>query len=111
MNERARRIGANEVLFREVNERIEDLNETFGVRPSAMTVVCECGDPQCLERIDVPIDEYETVRADPTHFLVAPGHVIPDVEDVVETGDGYEVVEKHEGGPAEYAAERAPDDS
>ena len=109
MDERARRIGANEVLFREVNERIEGLHETFGVRPAAMTIVCECGDPQCLERIEVPMGEYEDVRAEPARFLVSPGHVIPDVEEVVEQGDGYEVVEKHEGGPAEYAAEHAPE--
>ena len=29
MNERARRVGKNEVLFRSVNERLEDLNEAF----------------------------------------------------------------------------------
>jgi hypothetical protein len=110
VDERARRIGANEVLFREVNERIEDLNETFGIRPPAMTIVCECGDPQCLERIEVPIERYEGVRADPARFLVAPGHVVEDVEDVVERHDGYEVIEKREGGPAEFAAERAPED-
>ena len=31
MDERARRIGENEALYRSVNDKIEDLNETFGV--------------------------------------------------------------------------------
>jgi hypothetical protein len=42
----------------------------------------------------VPSVEYERVREDARHFLVAPGHEIPDVEVVVERNEAYYVVEK-----------------
>ena len=109
MDERERRIGANEVLFREVNARIEDLNESFGARPAEMTIVCECGDQRCLERLSVPLEVYERVREDPARFLVVPGHEIPDVESVVQEHDGFFVIEKDEGEPADLAARNEPE--
>jgi hypothetical protein len=48
--------------------------------------------------VPLTLEEYESVRRIPTHFLVKPGHVYTDFERVVETdGDGkrFEVVEKH----------------
>ena len=88
------RIVKNEALFREVNERIEEINE-----PAAPTfgVVCECGDADCREMFEVTPDEYRAIRAEPTHFLVLPGHEILDVESVIETTTRFNVVEKHVG--------------
>jgi hypothetical protein len=40
--------------------------------------------------------EYETVRADPMHFAIVPGHEIPDTETVIERYDGYVVVKNNE---------------
>ncbi|MDX6471748.1 MAG: hypothetical protein QOK22_564, partial [Gaiellaceae bacterium] len=91
MDERARRIGENEILYRTVNEKIEDLNEAFGTLTDTMTLVCECGDASCVEQIDLDVAAYERIRADPTLFVIVPGHVEPDVESVVERGDGFEV--------------------
>ena len=108
MNERARRIGENEILYRNVNEKIEDLNEAFGTLTQTMTVVCECGDAACAEQIELDVPTYERIRAEPTHFVVRPGHVEPDVESVVEQGDGFEVVRKDEGDAAELARENDP---
>ena len=82
-----------EHVFREVNERIEDLNETFETVES-MQVVCECADAECIAQIELTKPEYEAVRADPTWFLVLPEHVLTDVERVVDRRDGYVVVEK-----------------
>ena len=86
------RIAKNEVLFREVNQRIEEIHE-----PAATTfgVVCECGDATCKEMLEVTTHEYRNVRAKPTHFLVIPGHEIPDVETVIESTTRFNVVEKH----------------
>ena len=39
-------------------------------------------------------DEYESVRAEPTHFLAAPGHVFPNVERIVAQDRRFFVVEK-----------------
>lgn len=105
MDERARRVSENEVLFRAVNEQIETLNEQLGSRGDPMTVVCECWSAECVERLQIQASSYEQVRRDATRFVVAPGHVVEDMETVVERGDGYEVVAKREGEPAEYAIE------
>jgi hypothetical protein len=108
MDERERRIGENEVLYRTVNERIEDLNQAFGELTESMAVVCECGDGACVQQIEIAIPEYEQVRADPTHFIIVPGHEIADVEDVVAHRGDYDVVRKREGGPAELARAKDP---
>jgi hypothetical protein len=57
--------------------------------------VCECGDSECLERIELTDAEYEKLRADPLLFAVVRGHEIPDVEDVVVRDDRFDVVRKH----------------
>jgi hypothetical protein len=105
MDEHARKVGENEILYRAVNERIEDLNAAFGELTNSMSVICECGDVACAEQIELEISEYEAIRSDPRLFVIIPGHEIPDVEDVVERNDGYELVRKHAGEPAELARE------
>jgi hypothetical protein len=102
-DERAKRIGVNEALYRSINERIEDLNEAFGKLSGGMTVVCECGDAACAEQIEVPVAAYERVRSEPTHFVIRPGHVIADVESTIEAHDGFDVVAKR--GEAAHVAE------
>jgi aerobic-type carbon monoxide dehydrogenase small subunit (CoxS/CutS family) len=106
MNERERKIGENEALYRTVNERIEGLNQVFGTLTNTMTVVCECGDGACAEQIEIDIADYERIRADPTFFIIVPGHEIVDVEDVVEERETFHVVQKHAGDPADFAREQ-----
>jgi hypothetical protein len=103
-----RRIGTNEALFRHVNERIEDVNRAFSELTSAMELVCECGAADCAQRITVPIDEYERVRADSALFLIATGHETPEVEHVVAEHGTWSVVRKDEGLPRRIAAETDP---
>jgi len=97
MDERERRIVANETLFREVNERVQGVNQTFAVLTDAMEIVCECGTAACVERFAMPPDEYEALRANPDHFAIAPGHEIADVERIVSRCGDYDVVEKLPG--------------
>ena len=106
-DEHARRVGLNEALFRRVNEEIEALNELLG-EPATMSVICECGDAQCMERIEIPLDDYERVRADPLLFVIVPGHEIPDVESVVERAAGWDVVRKDRGTPSAVAESTDP---
>jgi hypothetical protein len=108
MDERARRIGQNEILYRAVNEKIEGLNLAFGKLTESMTVVCECGDATCTEHIELDLPAYEGIRADPTLFVVRPGHVFGDVEDIVERADAYDVVRKSVGEPRRLAEEHDP---
>jgi hypothetical protein len=81
-DEQARRVGLNEALFRQVNEQIRGLTSTFGTEDGTMTVVCECGDAGCTHQLEVGI-------ADESH-------------------EGWEVVRKREGVPAEVAQETDP---
>jgi hypothetical protein len=81
MDEREVRIAHTEALFRDVNERIAESAERFNARDAEF--VCECADPTCTERVPATLDQYEEVRADGTHFLLAPDHELPDLERVV----------------------------
>jgi|SRR5579884_2612685 len=107
-DEQARRVGLNEALFREVNEEIRGLTSSFGTDEGTMTVVCECGSASCTDQIEVGIATYERVRAESRLYIVAHGHVFPEVESVVEQNEGWEVVRKHEGIPADVARETDP---
>ena len=97
MDERKRRIGLNEAVFREANERIEELNQTFATLTDQLVLVCECGHADCTEKISMSAAEYEELRADSAHFAIVHGHEIPDVEQVVDEREGYDVVRKDDG--------------
>ena len=81
MDEREVRIAQTEALFRDVNERIAESAARFNARDAEF--VCECADPTCAERVPATLDQYEEVRADGTHFLLAPDHELPELERVV----------------------------
>jgi hypothetical protein len=100
------RVGVNEALFREVNERIDQLQDELGTG-SSFEIVCECGDAACIERLAITADEYRALREDVHRFAVMPGHERPDVERTVERREGYLVVEKTDPDAAEAAEELA----
>ena len=106
--ERARRVGLNEAIFRQVNEQILGLNQDFGTDGEVMTVICECGDADCTEKLQLRAAEYERVRGDSLLYIIARGHQFPDVERVVAEADGYQVVEKRAGAAAEVSEETDP---
>jgi hypothetical protein len=88
------RIARNEALFRSVNERVRDLAASQA-ETEAIRFVCECGRSDCAGTIELTLQEYEAVRADPAQFMVVAGHESHDVETVVARHDGYDVVRKH----------------
>jgi hypothetical protein len=91
MTRREERIAKNEVLFREVNERVREVVPAEG----GIDFICECGEEGCTERVTLTATEYESVRADPVTFLIKPGHEVLEVEEVVEEHDRYFLVRKH----------------
>ena len=104
MDERTRRVGHNEGLFRQINEQIEAFDRGIAqIADQTLHIVCECGDLRCQDRIVVPLSVYERVRAESVLFLVVPGHVFPHAEDVVEKSGNYFVVRKLDGAPARLA--------
>jgi hypothetical protein len=105
----ANRIGQNESVFRELNERIE-LGQWPGEPEAPVAFRCECANLGCNLLIEVTLREYEQVRADPRRFIVAVGHELPEAETVVARAHGYLVVEKF-GRAGEVAEETDPRDT
>jgi hypothetical protein len=93
-----RRRARNEALFREVNERIVELETDRGGydRDDALLIgfVCECPREDCGETIEVTRGQYEAVRDNSRRFLVLNGHEDGDIAKVVERHENYLVVEK-----------------
>ena len=83
----------NETLFREVNERVEELAQELG--PDVpYEFLCECANADCTFRLVLPIAVYESVRADPRQFVVRPVHYTPEVEELVVEEHEYWIVRK-----------------
>ena len=102
------RVGRNEAAFRELNEELNELGERLDSDDGFGSFVCECSSPSCRERVELTPREYEQVRADPTHFLVVPGHIWhPESEREVYRTDRYAVIEKR-GEAEDEAIERDP---
>jgi len=107
LEQRQLHVATNQVIFREINEKLEDLNNTFSEIIPLGDFVCECADTGCIERIAMTIREYEELRGHPRRFAVRRGHRAPETERVVEDRTGYTVVEKL-GAAGEYAARFDP---
>jgi hypothetical protein len=93
MSDRNERLARNEAMFRSVNERVEEV-----VQPGpteAIDFLCECGDAECVEKITLTREEYESIRTDGVQFAVVTGHEIPAIENVVRRADRFLVVRKH----------------
>ena len=97
-----KRLAMNEALFRDVNERIREISDSFGQRDETYDFLCECSDPECRERVVLTRAEYEHVRSESTRFVVAKGHAMPEIEAVVQQAQDHVVVEK-EGAAADVA--------
>lgn len=108
---RIRRLGENEALFRKVNEQIEAMNKGVAeLADGKMHIVCECADLACAKTIPIDLDEYERVRAHAPLFIVSVGHVVADLEDVVEEDSRYQIVRKRAGDPEAVARATDPRD-
>jgi hypothetical protein len=92
---RERRLTENELLFREVNERIDDVGSQLGGQDTTYEFLCECSDPECVERVSLTIAQYRRLRSRPVLFVLVKGHEITAIERVVEEiAPGIVAVEK-----------------
>ena len=101
---RDERLAHNEVLFRSVNESIEQQAIKSGGLAS-YEFICECASTGCFERVTLTLAQYESVRRDGSMFFVAPGHQYDEVELVVDKHLTHWLVQKD--GPAAVVAELA----
>ena len=90
MDVREQRLGLNEAVFREVNERIEGISKLFRwSKREPLDLVCECRNATCVQRIEMSQAEYEAVRAEETHFALYPGHADSDIERVMTVAESF----------------------
>ena len=100
----------NETLFREVNERVDELAVGLADgEPDAFLTgfICECGRDNCVELVQISHAQYETVRSDPRRFVILPGHEDVEAERVVDRRGRYWVVQKF-GEASEIAIDHDP---
>ena len=107
LREQRVRAAHNQAVFREVNERVEELHDQLASRGTA-EFVCECADATCAQQITVALATYERVRNDPHLFFVAPGHVRPEIEHVDEEAEGFVIVRKDDPTSARVAEQTDP---
>jgi len=108
---RDERLAGNEALFREVNERVAEVATHFievETHTEPVDFTCECGRTECAEPITLTMVDYEAVRANATHFVVAPKHEQPEIEVVIERHPTCFVVEKREPDAREVARDTDP---
>ncbi len=102
-------------LYREVNERVAEVNSQFaggiaaaGTSSELIELFCECGQQDsCDERVSITAATYERVRAEPTTFVLLPHHASAVVEHVIERGEGF-VIARNFGRAAEIARANDP---
>jgi hypothetical protein len=92
--DREERLAENEIVFRQVNERIKEL-QSGSWESHEIDFMCECADATCMAVMTLRPADYEALRRNPRQFGVLPGHQVEDLESVVESHPGYLVVEKH----------------
>jgi hypothetical protein len=80
-------------VFRRINEGIER-GQWPGEEDAPVGFRCECARLGCNQLLELSVNEYEAVRANPLWFLVLPGHEQPEFEIVIEARPAYLVVQK-----------------
>lgn len=107
----------NEARFRDQNEWIEAASESFGTAPLAresfatkplLTLVCECGDANCTQTIELTKTEYEAVRSIANRFAIVPNHENPEAEVVVSNCSRFAQIDKIEGCALSVSLETDP---
>jgi hypothetical protein len=104
---RERQVAENEVRFRALNERLQAQGGTWQGQEGEVSLVCECGDEDCMGGIALSGQEYEAVRAIETQFRLIRGHECVEIEDVVDGAENWLVVRKR-GEAAQIAAGTDP---
>jgi hypothetical protein len=106
--DRLRRVGENEALYRLVNERIQALSAGVITRTGEFGVICECAALDCKTQIMISPKVYEQARANSDHFIVLRGHEINELETVVEDHGSFIVIAKTPQEAKQIAEEMDP---
>jgi len=86
---REERVLQTEAFFRDVNDVIARTRGSNGSR-----FLCECANPFCNVTFEMSGHDLQTLHATPGNYVILAGHDIPDLQDVVQNQNGYEIVRK-----------------
>jgi hypothetical protein len=100
----ARRVAHNETAHRELNERLAEYDSQAGFASLPLEFVCECYRRECHEHLELTADTWQRLHPAGDLFVVAPGHVDPQHEDVLLRTSAYWHVRKR-GEAGEIARE------
>jgi hypothetical protein len=92
MAARDERLAENQRTFREANDRFQELASVDQDR--RIPFLCECGDLECMGRLEATISEFEVIHEDAARYFILPGHLRAAGEDIVTRNGRYEVVIK-----------------
>jgi len=95
---RRERLLKNEQVFRDYNNRRVAFERDADATDEVVPFVCECGDAECIEGMEMTVDDFTSAHSAPDRFAVKPGHVFPEVERVLESHDRFWLVEKDVAG-------------
>jgi hypothetical protein len=107
MRDRERRLAENEMLFRQVNEGVEQIASRHADDGHVYEFYCECANADCTMHVHATLVQYEDVRANGRRFLIIPEHSLPEIETVVERTESFWVIEK-EGDAGELVEQADP---
>lgn len=94
---RRERLLKNEQAFRDYNNRRVSFEQDAETTDELVPFVCECGDSECIEGMQMTLDDYMSAHSDPARFAVKPGHFFPEAERVIGEHDRFWLVEKLTG--------------
>lgn len=92
MDETAVRRGLNEARFRQANDEIAEHGQELTGSFASVPFICECDDMSCTAVVLATLEEYQAVRSNPAHFLIAVDQTTPSL--LVEENERFKVVEK-----------------
>jgi hypothetical protein len=98
----------NETRFRLQNEWTSETPGSFTGGDATTSLLCECGDADCMNPVELTRAEYELARSHPTHFLIEKDHENPESEIVATECDRFAVVSKVEGTAMRIARSNDP---
>jgi hypothetical protein len=104
-----RRLAENQVVFRKANEQLKTIITELNEIPPERGIVrdtfdknetyqffCECSNEKCRERIELTYEMYEKIHVRNDTFVIANGHEVSEIEEIVTATAHYLVVRKFE---------------
>lgn len=102
----------NEMIFRRANEKagdeLDDL-DAMHIEDDNLDLTwddtvklhfkCECSDEDCHERIQLKLSEYKKIHENRDAFIVKLKHQVNEIEVIIQSEEGYSVVEKNNSTP------------